>query len=243
MTAAAINLDAVTSEYRPTGATAIENDLILNWYPERIIKRFGHCDSLLELGIGHGYTPGIFNAACDRHVIIEGSQVVIDLFNEKSPDFSGEVVFSYFEDFDTEERFDVIVMGFVLEHVEDPGVVLDRFRKFLKPGGKLFAAVPNAKSMNRRLGVELGKIDDIYSLNANDLALGHRRQYCRDTFRQDLERHGYSVTHQEGIYLKPLPLGVLKTLPDFQENLEAMLRVGIEFPDLCVALLMEAEAA
>jgi SAM-dependent methyltransferase len=243
MTAAAINLDAVTSEYRPNGATAIENDLILNWYPERIIKRFGHCGSLLELGIGHGYTPSIFNAACDRHVIIEGSQVVIDLFNEKSPDFSGEVVFSYFEDFDTEERFDVIVMGFVLEHVEDPGLVLDRFRKFLKPGGKLFAAVPNAKSMNRRLGVELGKIDDIYSLNANDLALGHRRQYCRDTFQQELERHGYSMTYQEGIYLKPLPLGVLKTLPDFQENLEAMLRVGIEFPDLCVALLMEAEAA
>jgi SAM-dependent methyltransferase len=243
MTAAAINLDAVTSEYRPNGATAIENDLILNWYPERIIKRFGHCGSLLELGIGHGYTPSIFNAACDRHVIIEGSQVVIDLFNEKSPDFSGEVVFSYFEDFDTEERFDVIVMGFVLEHVEDPGLVLDRFRKFLKPGGKLFAAVPNAKSMNRRLGVELGKIDDIYSLNANDLALGHRRQYCRDTFQQELERHGYSMTYQEGIYLKPLPLGVLKTLPDFQENLEAMLHVGIEFPDLCVALLMEAEAA
>ena len=97
--------------------------------------------------------------------------------------------------------------------------------------------------MNRRLGVELGKIDDIYSLNANDLALGHRRQYCRDTFQQELERHGYSMTYQEGIYLKPLPLGVLKTLPDFQENLEAMLHVGIEFPDLCVALLMEAEAA
>ncbi|MGO6967784.1 class I SAM-dependent methyltransferase [Rhizobium leguminosarum] len=243
MTAATINLDAVTSEYRPNGATAIENDLILNWYPARIIKRFDHCNSLLELGIGHGYTPSIFNAACDRHVIIEGSQVVIDLFDEKNPDFSGEVVFSYFEDFDTEERFDVIVMGFVLEHVEDPGLVLARFRKFLKPGGRLFAAVPNAKSMNRRLGVELGKIDDIYSLNANDLALGHRRQYCRDTFQQELERHGYSVTYQEGIYLKPLPLGVLKTLPDFQENLEAMLRVGIDFPDLCVALLMEAEAA
>lgn len=234
------NLDAVSSEYLPNAATAIENDLILNWYPERIIKRFGSVGSILELGIGHGYTPGLFNAVCDRHVIIEGSQLVIDLFKEKSPDFTGEVVFSYFEEFDTDERFDAIVMGFVLEHVDDPGVLLARFKKFLKPGGRIYVAVPNAKSMNRRLGVELGKIDDIYSLNANDHALGHKRQYCRDTLKTEMQSHGYSVSLEEGIYLKPLPLAVLKTLPDFQENLDAMLRVGIDFPDLCVALLMEA---
>ncbi|WP_275788476.1 class I SAM-dependent methyltransferase [Pararhizobium gei] len=234
------NLDAVSSEYLPNAATAIENDLILNWYPERIIKRFGTVGSILELGIGHGYTPGLFNAACDRHVIIEGSQLVIDLFKERAPDFKGEVVFSYFEEFETEERFDVIVMGFILEHVDDPGMLLDRYKKFLKPGGRMFVAVPNAKSMNRRLGVELGKIDDIYALNANDHALGHKRQYCRDTLKQEIQNHGYIVSLEEGIYLKPLPLGVLKTLPDFKENLDAMLRVGVDFPDLCVALLMEA---
>ena len=106
------NLDAVATEYRPDAATAIENDLILNWYPERIIRRFGSVGSILELGIGHGFTPGLFNAACERHVIIEGSQFVIDQFKTKSPDFKGEVVFSYFEEFETDERFDVIVMGF-----------------------------------------------------------------------------------------------------------------------------------
>ena len=235
------NLDAVATEYRPDAATAIENDLILNWYPERIIRRFGSVGSILELGIGHGFTPGLLNAACERHVIIEGSQFVIDQFKTKSPDFKGEVVFSYFEEFETDERFDVIVMGFILEHVDDPGMLLERFKTFLKPGGRIFVAVPNAKSMNRRLGVELGKIDDIYSLNANDHAFGHKRQYCRDTLKHEMQSHGYAVSLEEGIYLKPLPLGVLKTLPDFKENLDAMLRVGIDFPDLCVALLMEGQ--
>ena len=55
----------------------------------------------------------------------------------------------------------------------------------------MFVTVPNAKSLNRRLGLELGIIDDIYSLNANDLALGHQRQYCRDTLRQTLRKTGY----------------------------------------------------
>lgn len=30
-------------------------------------------------------------------------------------------------------------------------------------------------------------------------------------------------------------------MDDFDANLQAMLRVGVDFPDLCVALLMELE--
>ncbi|MCX7271931.1 MAG: class I SAM-dependent methyltransferase, partial [Burkholderiales bacterium] len=67
-------------------------------------------------------------------------------------------------------------------------------------------------------------------------------QYCRDTLRAALERAGYRITHEEGIYLKPLPLAVLKTLDNMRANLDAMMQVGIEFPDLCVGLLVEAVA-
>lgn len=237
------DLNAVSSEYRPNGATEIENNLILNWYPRRVIARCGHAKSLLELGVGHGFTSKIFADACDRHVVIDGSSVVIEQFRRNTPDFKGEIVEGYFEDYSINETFDVIVMGFILEHVDDPDLILARYRSFLKPGGKLYVAVPNAKSMNRRIGLELGLIDDIYSLNANDMALGHQRQYCRETLTAAVQRTGYRVTHEEGIYLKPLPLGVLKTLTDFDANLQALLKVGIDFPDLCVALLMELEAA
>lgn len=236
------NLDAVSSEYRPNGATAIENDLILHWYPKQIVKRMGHVNRLLELGIGHGYTAKLFNTACNEHVIIDGAPSVITQFQSRHPDFKGRVIEGYFEEFESDANFDAIIMGFVLEHVDDPELILNRYRRFLSPGGKMYVAVPNAKSLNRRLGLELGMIDDIYSLNANDLALGHQRQYCRTTLRATLENTGYKVTHEEGIYLKPLPLPVLMTLPDWQANLQAMLRVGVDFPDLCVGLLMETEA-
>jgi len=236
------DLNAVSSEYRPNGATEIENNLMLNWYPHRIINRFNHAGALLELGLGHGYTSRIFAQACDRHVIVDGASDVIDQFTQSTPGFKGEIIEAYFEDYTPTEQFDVIVMGFILEHVDNPDLILERYRHFLKPGGKLYVAVPNGKSMNRRLGLELGLIDDIYSLNANDIALGHQRQYCRQTLTEAVQRTGYRVTHEEGIYLKPLPLAVLKTLDDFDANLQAMLRVGIDFPDLCVALLMELDA-
>lgn len=236
------DLNAVSSEYQPNAATEIENNLILNWYPHRMIARFGYVHSILELGLGHGYTAQIFSKACERHVVIEGSSVVIEQFKNNASSYSGEFVEAYFEDYTPGEYFDVIIMGFILEHVDDPDYILKRYRQFLKPGGKMYVAVPNAKSLNRRLGLELGMIDDIFSLNANDLALGHQRQYCRDTLTSAVQNAGYCITHEEGIYLKPLPLGVLKTLDDFDANLQAMLRVGIDFPDLCVGLLMELQA-
>ena len=83
------DLNEVSSEYLPNAATEIENDLILNWYPHRIVSRFQHTKSLLELGIGHGFTPKIFNDACDHHVVIDGSSVVIDQFKEIAPECSG----------------------------------------------------------------------------------------------------------------------------------------------------------
>lgn len=235
------DLNKVSTEYRPDAVSAIENDLILHWYPKRIVQRFGHSKNLLELGIGHGFTASIFNAATDHHLIVEGSSVVIDQFKAANPSLTIDLQYGYFETFETDKKFDVVIMGFVLEHVDDPALILARYKKFMAPGCRVFIAVPNAKSMNRRLGLELGIINDIYSLNTNDPAMGHKRQYCRDTLKEEVQSQGYRVVYEEGIYLKPLPLNVLKTLPDFEANLQAMLQVGIEFPDLCVGLLMEIE--
>jgi SAM-dependent methyltransferase len=235
-------LDKVSSEYKPGSATEIENNLILNWYPKRILDRLGHesLGSLLELGIGHGYTTALFNEYFKRHVVIDGSPVVIEQFNSNYAFDSLEIVESYFEDFDTDEVFDVVLMGFVLEHVDDPDQILTQYRKFIKPGGRLFIAVPNAKSLNRRLGLAMGKIDDIYSLNENDLALGHKRNYCLDTLKEAINRAGCDCVWEEGIYLKPLPLGYMQLMPEFDANLQAMLEVGVDFPELCVGLLLEA---
>lgn len=65
------DLNAVSSEYAPNAATETENNLILNWYPHRMIARFGYVPSLLELGLGHGYTARIFVAGFSVTTILE----------------------------------------------------------------------------------------------------------------------------------------------------------------------------
>lgn len=235
------NLDNEASEYQEEAKTSLENELVLNWYPKRILKRMLPQLDVLELGIGHGYTPLWFSKHSRKHVVIDGSKVVIDRFLQKYPEYNGTIVFAYFEDYDTQEKFDYIVMGFVLEHVDNPSLILAKFKKYLKPGGKIYVAVPNAKSLNRRLGFSMGVIDDIYSLNTNDLALGHKRQYCVDTLKKEIKIAGFKLTHVEGIYLKPLPVHILQGIDNADKNFQALLEVGVDFPELSVAILIEAE--
>ena len=235
-------LDQFTSQYKPGAATAIENDLILHWYPKRILNKLGNTKhlSLLELGLGHGYSTCLFQPQFQSHTVVDGSHEVIELFQAKNELPGLNIVEGYFEAFEPTDCYDVIVMGFVLEHVDNPALIVSKYRAFLKPGGRMFIAVPNAKSLNRCLGVALGMIADIYELNANDHLLGHKRQFCLETLKSAMTANGYAVSWAEGIYLKPLPLAHLKTLPDFEANLLAMCEVGVDFPELCVGLLIEA---
>src|SRR4026207_620585 len=146
---------------------------MLNWYPGRVVA-LAPGASLLELGIGHGHSARRFVSHYPRYVVVEGATKMIERFRSMEGMGSVEVVQSMFEDFSTTDRFDVIVMGFVLEHVADPEASLPGF---LAPRGALFAAIPNAESLPRRLGYEAGLLPDLMQLGDADRQLGHQRLY------------------------------------------------------------------
>lgn len=57
------------------------------------------------------------------------------------------------------ERFDVIVLGDVLEHVADPGAVLRRTASWSAPGGRLVISLPNVAHWSVRLSLLAGRWD------------------------------------------------------------------------------------
>ncbi|WP_061952647.1 class I SAM-dependent methyltransferase [Cupriavidus pauculus] len=236
-------LDAFVSAYDRSFAYAYDNEIMLNWYPKRIIERVPAQGRLLELGIGHGFTTARFAQHFSHTMVVDGSAAVVARFRAEFPDCSAEVVEGYFEQFDTDEQFDVIVMGFVLEHVEDPDLVLRHFARFLAPGGRCFVAVPNGESMHRRLGHLAGLLDDVMSLGHGDVALGHLRQYSKDTLVAQLEAAGYAVRGVEGIFLKPFTTQQLQSLALPESITQALCELGISYPELSCALLAEAVIA
>lgn len=232
-------LDSHVVAYQGNSLYDFDNHILLAWYPQRVLHFAGAARSLLELGLGHGYTTDIFSRRFERHLVLEGSAAVIRNFRERHPNCPSEIVETFFETFDTEERFDIIVMGFILEHVADPMPVLRRFRNFLAPGGKIFVAVPNAQALNRRLGNLMGLLDNITQLSENDQLLGHLRFYTVESLTKDLALAGYGIDRLEGIYLKPFTTSQILSLDLDQKAIDALCQVGIDYPELCCGLFVE----
>lgn len=225
-------LDSHVSAYQGGNLYDFDNEILLNWYPQRIIVQSQKAHSLLELGLGHGLTTNKFSKCFERHVVVEGSSAVIQHFHEKFPKCSAEIIEDFFETFEITEQFDVIVMGFILEHVDDPLLIIQRFKNFLKPGGALFLAVPNAAVLNRQLGHMAGLLSDLSELSENDLLLGHKRYYTVQTLADVITQAGCKIDKLEGIYLKPFTTRQMISLKLQPTVIHALCEVGIHYPEL-----------
>ncbi len=235
-------LDSYVEAYRDEFPYALDNRLMLNWYPQRIIG-MAHGESALELGLGHGYSSNIFAQHFKRHCVIEGSMEVVRQYQRKNPASKVEVIVDYFEEFSSAEKFENIIMGFVLEHVDDPLFLLKKYKDMLTSEGNLFVAVPNGEALNKRIGYEAGLIHSLWDLGPGDIALGHKRLFSVALLHEMAGESGLKIEETEGILFKPITTAQIRELKLSEEILQAMMRVGVSYPELCVGILMKLSAA
>jgi len=241
------NLDRYFDAYAKDFKFNDENHLMLEWYVARVIQKAIEYQSidLLSLGIGHQTVCRKIIQELEsnfaHYLIVEGSKDIIDHF-KRSHHLSHKikVIHSYFENFDTAQKFDLIEMGFILEHVDDPKFVLDHYKKFLKSSGSLLIAVPNARSLHRVIGHKAGMLNDIFQLSPFDLALGHKRYFDINSIERLVIDSGLKIINAEGIYLKPLTTGQMTALHLGPSVMQALLEVGVNYPEICNAMLVEA---
>lgn len=221
-----------------------DNSVMLNYYPKRIIELLGEESrkkSCLELGIGHGYTARIFSRFFHKYTVIEGSREVIHKFQEENRDLNIDIVNSFFEDWSANSnKYDVIVLGFVLEHVDNPIEILKKYKEYLRTNGSIFIAVPNAEALNRRVGLAAGYLNDIEELSQNDIMLGHKRYYRLESLRCDICKAGLHILREEGIFMKVMATRQIVALNISDNMVQGYLEIAKEYPELSCALLVEA---
>lgn len=88
-------------------------------------------------------------------------------------------------------QFDRILLLDRLEHLKDPGALLEDCRRLLAPRGKLIVSVPNAVNFTIRLMLLLGIFR--YS-DRGILDWSHLRFFTRKTVRELLQKYGYRIT-------------------------------------------------
>jgi 2-polyprenyl-3-methyl-5-hydroxy-6-metoxy-1,4-benzoquinol methylase len=226
------SLDAIALNY----TEEIGFEVNLQKYKIQEIRKFIRGVSMLDVGCGVGAMTKAFEKYFDRIVGIDGSEVKIGKANLLNSAQNISYVLTMFEEYKPTEKFDFIVSTNVLEHVPDSITFLKTLSEWLNPDGQIVMTVPNALGLHKRIGRNIGVIDDYYKLTEADYGKGHVRIYDKNTLIADFEKAGLTVKHIGGILLKPLSH---KQMESWDEKVvDALYDIGHELPDYCSSLII-----
>lgn len=165
------------------------------------LRFVGSAKRVLEIGCASGHVT--------RALVAQGNTVVgveIDAEAAKTAaEHAERVVVGDLEDMDLDvelagDRFDVVVLGDVLEHLRDPLAVLRSARRLLAPKGFIVTSLPNVAHVDVRLMLLSGRWD------YRDLGLmdrTHLRFFTRASARKLLADAGLSVVAVDRVVVPP----------------------------------------
>lgn len=187
---------------------ANEFDALVGERQTLLSSQLGVGDSILDIGCGVGQFTPLFLYKFKRVVGLDPSEKYLK--EARKEGWNIEYVQGYGETFSSTDSFDTINMTNLLEHVDDPVKLLKNCKKHLNNGGRVIAQVPNANSITRRIGVEMGIIDSIEHMSEKEIEFwGHQRTYTLEQLEADFKKAGLEIIKSGGLLLKPLPNDML----------------------------------
>lgn len=119
-------------------------------------------------------------------------------------------------EFNSEERFDLVVSSAFMEHFErEDGIkILLKINHLLKEGGLAVITCPNAWSLNRLLGEFMG-LGKALDLSEGDKQVGHKYLYNLERL-EEVVKETLDFIDSGSYFFKPLPAGEMNLL--FDEN-------------------------
>ena len=141
--------DEINGHYTKKGGTLSPRHMLAT-YSEIFnnIRMYNDGRKYLEIGVGNGEM-----LACALEMGYEADAV--EICKEDCENISGalgvDIKWCDFLDFDTSKRYDLIIMGDVLEHVSQPTKALEKAHKLLAENGILWLSTPNYNSAFTRM--------------------------------------------------------------------------------------------
>ncbi|MBM4144872.1 MAG: class I SAM-dependent methyltransferase [Nitrospira sp.] len=218
---------------------------VMHHYMIKSFEPFFRNGSLLELGSFKGDFTVRFLPYFDDITCVEASDVAIAEAKQKLGD-KVKFVNSLFEKATLPKRYDNIVLTHVLEHLDDPVLVLRRINEeWLAENARLFIVCPNAHAPSRQIAVKMGLISHNTAVTPAETEHGHRTTYSLDTLERDATSAGLKVVHRSGIFFKALANfqweRLLATDIISPEYLEGCYQLGQQYPDLCSSIFLLCE--
>lgn len=218
---------------------------VMHPFMVRSFEPFFNKGSLLELGSFKSDFTNRFIPYFNDITCVEASEAAINKAKNKFGD-KVNFVASTFEKATLPKRYDNIILTHVLEHLDDPILVMQRINsEWLAENGRLFLVCPNANAPSRQIAVKMGLITHNSAVTQSEEEHGHRRTYTFDTLERDVTAAGLKIVHRSGIFFKALANfqwdRLLRTNIISKEYLEGCYKLGQQYPELCSSIFFVCE--
>jgi 2-polyprenyl-3-methyl-5-hydroxy-6-metoxy-1,4-benzoquinol methylase len=237
-------LDELAEKYDPTSPEKDFDFWLLNFDFE-VLTKFLKGKKVIELGCSRGYLTQKLANICETVSVVEGSEKNISYAKDRTKNYSNVKFYhSLWQDFEYRGSDVSDVVFFQgLEYLDkEMGLeVLKKIKGWLEPNGRLHVVVPNAFSLHRKVAYYMGIINDVHELSERDKIYGqkHKEVYDKETLFNELKECGYTVTHWEGIFLKPLPNAMMMNIDE--KIIRGFYEISTELPDYCAHIFVTSE--
>lgn len=202
--------------------------------------------TIAEFGSATGQMTELLSEIAKEIVAIDGSSDFIKIAQERVVNSRNvSFVHSYFEEFETEKKFDCLIFHHILEHIEKPPLVLTKVKKYLNDDGVIVISVPNAHALSRQLAVEMGLLSSIYELTENDKHHGHFRVYDWNCLDREIEKNGYDIIGKHGLSFKLFAdkqnIEMLNSHIIGESQIKGLWNLGDKYKDVAGAIMVVAK--
>ena len=215
---------------------------VMHHFMIKALSTFFKRGNILEMGSFKGDFTKRLQPFFDDITCIEASNKAI---NEAKKNIRKniKIINSRFEDVILKNKYNNIVLTHVLEHLDDPILVLKRINnEWLADDGYFFVICPNANAPSRQIAVKMGLLSHNSTVTSSEKKHGHRITYSLDTLERDMKLANFDVVYRSGIFFKALANfqwdQLLNTDIISKEYLDGCYELGHQYPDLCSSIFL-----
>jgi 2-polyprenyl-3-methyl-5-hydroxy-6-metoxy-1,4-benzoquinol methylase len=154
----------------------------------KLILKLVEGKNVLDVGCGSGRLSKALSEKDYCVVAIDSDWKAVEITKKKGINaFASDL-----DDWKSDEKFDCIILGDVLEHIEDDRSAMRKVHGMLTPNGCIVVNVPAYQ-------VLFGK---------HDVALGHERRYSNKELKTKLKESGFTIESMRHWNLLALPITI-----------------------------------
>ena len=175
-----------------------------------------------------GCGDGLFFPDLEAFGKVSGVEADERIVDPQGPYFAQIHLGLFDQSFQTDQRFDWIVMLDVLEHIPDPVAALEKARNLLKPGGRILLTVPAFNLLWTR----------------HDDFNHHVTRYTKKMMTVQAEQAGFKIDNQHYLYHWTFPAKLLVRLKErFSSAEPSPAQLPAKIPNAILKLLCRFEQA